>query len=246
MSIKFTKLSNDKDNDNNRLKNSVSKDIDIMQKLFTEGKKISSNAELDLLDNYLTFCKDDLLEVYDKLSHITSKLQLKVDSLGSHIIPLANTHLSITRDDHISPSMTIQYENGIYHYRLKSLLPHRIVFDEKSNKIRSFSNYDKNHVVNGYINAINNYQSANDFVMFDQKILALFVNYYGSGSYIDHDNLDEKPFIDVAINKILVPDDSPVYLDTMFVGITDKSYQRHTEVFAGIPSDILKTYQNLL
>ena len=81
--------------------------------------------------------------------------------------------------------------------------------------------------------------------MFNEKILALFVNFYGGGLPIDHDNLEIKHFIDGMINRVIIKDDSPECLDILFTGVIDRNIRRHTEVYAGKTENVMKMYKKI-
>lgn len=130
------------------------------------------------------------------------------------------------------PTLTVSYENGVYHYVLDDLVPHRTRYDESSGKWRN--KYDRNMVISGYRRGVE--ESTCDFssAMFDKAnpVYLYFIHYFPENDVLlDLDNLDIKPFIDGAISRVVVPDDSPYYVRyIMDYGVGEC---RHTEVFAG-------------
>lgn len=136
----------------------------------------------------------------------------------------------------IEGSLEIFYNNGIYHFILDSLLPHRVTTDATTGKITHF--YNKDVVYSRYRQAVEEYGKKHTINPFSQKVIAAFVQYYEKGKKMtDHDNLDAKPFIDAAIKNILIPDDSPKWLSQLW-DYKEGSYT-HTEVYVGNPQDVL-------
>lgn len=129
-------------------------------------------------------------------------------------------------------------ENNVYYYRLRYLIPHMTRLDTTSDKYRY--RYNKNGVYSSYAKSIFQYNKEHGFVKYDNTILVAFINLYdGKETIPDADNLDYKPFIDAAINKVLVPDDSLQWVQILSMADEEKKGFPHTEVYAGEPENVL-------
>ena len=140
----------------------------------------------------------------------------------------------------IEKSLIMQKEGCLYHYILNDLLPHRRNIKEAKaakdyNKLKGFLSL-------GYKAGVEEYLKENVITPFDGKILVCFINHFKTIAH-DLDNLDQKPFIDIAVNKIIVPDDKYGNISHLMIGIKcDKEY---TEVYAGKSKDILNKLKEL-
>ena len=139
----------------------------------------------------------------------------------------------------IPASLRMRKEDNCYHYILNSRLPHRLKY-RTTDSIREVSTLrDRSIIYNGYYNGVMEYLSNHSIPMFSQRILVVFINFYTEEhSFYDEDNLDIKPFIDAAINKILVPDDNNQFVSIALcskIGAYD-----HTEVYAGPKEAVIK------
>lgn len=101
--------------------------------------------------------------------------------------------------------MEIKYKDNMYFYYLKEALPHR----KKVGNNKTTYDYDTNIFYSQYRNTILEYENENGFKPFNEKILIYILNKGPKNKGVrDADNLEIKPFIDAAVNKVLVTDDN--------------------------------------
>ena len=140
-------------------------------------------------------------------------------------------------------SLTMSKEGNLYKFVLNDLLPQRRLIKNSKDQIRYGS--FKNYLSIGYREGLEEYLVQNDIIPFKDKVLACFINYYNESSeLIDLDNLDQKPFIDICVSRVLVPDDSPTYISHLMLGQKSSGYS-HTEVYIGNSSEIFELLKTL-
>lgn len=181
--------------------------------------------------------KANVLSLVERERPLIRKIWRRLNGLLS-CYPAEIEDYTILRSD---PSMSISYMDGIYHYKLDGLLPLRKKLDVSSGRLKN--DEDRDIIYSGYEAAVSRYAASDGFKVFAEKIIVLFVSHYGGLNPVDHDNLDVKPFIDTAINRVIVEDDSPFLVDLMFQGVSDNG-RRFTEVFAGPADKILRIYSS--
>lgn len=212
----------------------VKEQFEKMNRLQEEGAKILSKYSMhennlgqlhDLLRNY----NCNLLSLQKTAMECASYLP-EIDNYS--FVPIPST-------------MRIYLEDGVYHYILKDLLPHRESMNMITGKVKY--SYNKDIIYSGYRMAVEEYAAEEGFHKFQEKIMIGIVNVYsGKRSLCDHDNLDIKPFIDAAIKGILIPDDNPRWLSHLWDYRNGENEEiTHTEIYAGRAEQIIKIVKGI-
>lgn len=147
--------------------------------------------------------RQDIIDIRRSNSKIRNDIHRLIDCL-----PDENYELTAEKAD-----MEIRFENDIYIYDLKESIPNRIKLNLSSKAIEY--DIDRSYYYSRYRNCVLEYEESEGFHMFQNKILVYIQCLYIENAR-DHDNLEIKPFLDAAVNKILVPDDNMELVSIFF------------------------------
>lgn len=148
------------------------------------------------------------------------------------------------------PSLSVAYENGVYHFILDELLPHRTYYPlgraYRDRYVRY--DYDTSLIYNGYRAGVEEYKKANNITSNDiplcrGHVFVLFISHFADRNLVDPDNQDIKPFIDSCIQGFLTLDDGPEYVTICIKG-DKKGDKPYTEVYAGDMKKIMRKIEN--
>lgn len=212
----------------------VKEQFEKMNRLQEEGTKILSKCSV---------YENDLVQLHDLLQNYNCNLlslQKTAMECASYLPEIDN--YSVVP---VPPTMRIYLEDGVYHYILNDLLPHRASMNMISGKVKY--SYNKDIIYSGYRMAVEEYAGEKGFHEFREKIMVGIINVYNSKSPLcDHDNLDIKPFIDAAIKGILIPDDNPKWLSHLWdYRIGENEEITHTEIYAGRAEQVIKIVKEI-
>lgn len=186
---------------------------------------LGDSAQSDYLYKTYSEMVQDSINTTNSLIRLSDKANLYYDNN-----PIIN----------ITPSLKMSYEDNIYHYILDELLPHRRNIRTKKEE----TNYNKlkGYLSLGYKSGVEEYLKNHEVIHFEGKILVCFINHCTSNSH-DLDNLDQKPFIDIAVNKVITKDDNYSHISHLMIGV--QSENEYTEVFAGKSVDVFNKLKSL-
>ena len=199
--------------------------------LFKKGQETAEDAALGILD---------IPAFVSRTRKITERISRT----------LADCSPAVLQPDAVSghkPSVRVSVEGNVVHYVLDSLLPPCMRSEKAHASAVKEPLADLDDVCAGYLASVAAFGSASGSQLpwFSGGALLLFVHYYGDGPEYDHDNLDCKPFIDCCVSRVVVPDDSPRFLDMLHAGVPAGKLP-HTEAYVGPKTDVVGIYAGIM
>lgn len=165
----------------------------------------------------------------EKTTKAARSMKKNIERAGQ-LLPQTKTGYNIKDTE---PSARIEETDGVYHFTLDKLLPHRTTYNQTSNSYKYV--YDRDELFSGFKTSIDMYIKDNNNLrlpVFDHNIGVLCISHYPGVSMVDPDNLGTKEFVDSCITGFLVPDDSPEFVTLIVKGDKEGS-KCFTEVYAG-------------
>lgn len=203
----------------------ITANVGNINKTIAELNALGSSYDCNFVNGKYNKCIDQGIDIVNSFIRLSNK-----SNIYSSLNPIINS----------DKSLIMSKEGNIYHFVLNDLLPHRRNIKDKDN-YKAYTKL-KGYLSLGYKAGVEEYLKEHKVEMFSGRVLVCFINHF-SKTLNDLDNLDQKPFIDIAINKVLVSDDSYNHLSHLMIG--QKSDKDYTEVFVGYSKDIFQKLEEL-
>ncbi len=156
-----------------------------------------------LPDLKMSLAAKDYRKLNSQCFSLQGSLRKSIQAIGE-VNNILNTVIKEPETKRFDVNAEISLEGIIVHIVLNELLPHRPTYDVVTRKMRY--SYDREYLRNCYTASFNKFCKNGKPIWYTGKVVLYFINH--SNGNKDHDNLDQKPLVDV-ITTYLLPDDNP-------------------------------------
>lgn len=205
------------------------KDFLELQRVVEEERSLlSSQSAADYINNEPEFAK--LYQMHQMAQKILNRMTFFYGNSEKYQEGNAN--------DSIMEVFRLQENSNIVVFKMRELLPHKVVLDQSSGKMKYV--YDRATLAARYRKDLNRFLKENKELYFSDTVFVWFENIIPAERTIDADNLDVKVFIDTCINKVFVKDDNVVNVHYAISGRCENTDVPYTIAYVGTQKNILR------